>query len=345
MGQRTRISLFKSAVSFVTVPGASRPFPRFLTYAFAMRCVLGFDGGGTKTDCVLMDEHGLVRARSQSGPSNPSRIGFGAAFGAVRDSAQQALHLAGAGNRDVAAICAGLAGTGQSADAKKMRALLVSEYPGIPLQICTDLDLALSAVQKGPAMVLIAGTGSAAIGRNAAEQIARVGGHGPMVSDEGSAYDIGRRAVMTALKEYDRTGADSTLGLRILMEMGSRKWPEIRKRIQSAPDEVFPRLFSVTAALADSGDSSAQGILRSAAYALAALATSLAERLQIAEEPFLLVKSGGMVGKCKYFDAQLQERLRVTLPHAQPAALEMPPAEAGARLALESLRSAATARK
>jgi N-acetylglucosamine kinase-like BadF-type ATPase len=292
-----------------------------------------------------MDEHGLVRARSQAGPSNPSRIGFGAAFAAVRDSAQQAMNDAQLAKRDVAAICAGLAGTGQSGDAQKMRALLATEFAGIPLQICTDLDLALAAVRNGPAIVLVAGTGSAAIGRNEAGQVARVGGHGPMVSDEGSAYDIGRRAVTTALKEFDRTGVDSSLGLRILMEMGSSKWPEIRKRIQAAPDEVFPRLFSVTAAMADNGDSAAQGILRSAAYALAALATSLAERLQITEERFLLVKTGGMIGKCKYFDAQLNERLRVTLPHAQPGAMEMPPAEVGAHLALESLRAAGKARK
>jgi N-acetylglucosamine kinase-like BadF-type ATPase len=166
-----------------------------------------------------------------------------------------------------------------------------------------------------------------------------------MISDEGSAYDIGRRAVTTALKEFDRTGIDSPLGQRILREMGSAKWPELRKRIQAAPDEVFPRLFSVTAALADSGDQAAQGILRTAAYSLAALATSLAERLHVSENPFALVKTGGMIGRCKYFDAHLEERLRVTLPHGRPATLEMPPAEAAACVALDSLRTTGTAKK
>jgi N-acetylglucosamine kinase-like BadF-type ATPase len=33
-------------------------------YSYAMRCVLGFDGGGTKTDCVLMDETGALLARA-----------------------------------------------------------------------------------------------------------------------------------------------------------------------------------------------------------------------------------------------------------------------------------------
>jgi N-acetylglucosamine kinase-like BadF-type ATPase len=292
-----------------------------------------------------MDESGLVRARSQSGPSNPFRVGFGAAFASVRDSAYQALTDAQLNKRDVAALCAGLAGTGQPADAEKMRALLATEFPGTTVRICTDQELVLAAVRTGPAIVLVAGTGSFAIGRSADGEIARAGGHGPMISDEGSAYDIGRRAVTTALKEFDRTGIDSPLGQRILREMGSAKWPELRKRIQAAPDEVFPRLFSVTAALADSGDQAAQGILRTAAYSLAALATSLAERVHVSENPFALVKTGGMIGRCKYFDAHLEERLRVTLPHGRPATLEMPPAEAAACLALDSLRTTGTAKK
>ena len=307
-----------------------------------MRVVLGFDGGGTKTECVLMDESGAVRARSVGGPSNPSRIGFAAAFGALRDAAQQTLSEAKCEKRDVAALRAGLAGTGQPADAEKMRALLAAEFPQSVISICTDLDLALATVPSGPAIVLVAGTGSAAIGRNANGETARIGGHGPMVSDEGSAYDVGRRAVMAAMREYDRSGADTELGKRILREIGSPQWAELRRRIQAAPDEVFPRLFSVVAALADSGDQSAQGILRAAAYKLASLATTLADRLRISDGPFPLAKTGGMHGRSKYFDAQLHERLRVTLPSAQPSTLDASLAEAAARLALQSLRPAPT---
>src|SRR5579862_7990621 len=109
-----------------------------LTYSCFMRLALGFDGGGTKTDCVLMDESGLVRARSQAGPSNPFRVGFGAAFASVRDSAHQALNEAHLNTRDVAALCAGLAGTGQPADSEKMRTLLTTEFPGTNVRICTD---------------------------------------------------------------------------------------------------------------------------------------------------------------------------------------------------------------
>jgi N-acetylglucosamine kinase-like BadF-type ATPase len=310
-----------------------------------MSVVLGFDGGGTKTDCVVMHSSGQILAKAQAGPSNPLRAGFGAALAAVRDAAMLALAEAKQGTPAVTAIYAGLAGVGQPADAEKMKALLSAEFSGATIRIRTDLELTLATAPSGPAIVLVAGTGSAAIGRGSGGEIARIGGHGPMVSDEGSAYDVGRRAVMNALKEFDRTGKDSPLGERILREMGSTKWPELRKRAQAAPDEVFPRLFSVTAALADSGDKTAQDILRVAAYSLAALAASLAERLHLADESFYLVKSGGMIGRCKYFDAQLHERLRVTLPNAQNTEIRVTPAEVAAKLALELANPAGASQK
>jgi len=221
-----------------------------------------------------------------------------------------------------------------------MRALLAAEFPQAAVRICTDLELALAAAPPGPAMVLVAGTGSAAIGRNASGEVARIGGHGPMISDEGSAYDIGRRAAMAAQREYDRTGKDSDLGKRILRELGTPQWPELRKRIQAAPDEVFPRLFSVVAVFADAGDQTSQEILRTAAYKLAGIAATLAERLHLAENTFPLIKTGGMIGRSKHFDAHLHERLRVTLPQAVAGEPATAPAEAAVRMALELLRTA-----
>jgi N-acetylglucosamine kinase-like BadF-type ATPase len=304
-----------------------------------MRCALGFDGGGTKTDCVLAFEASDIRVYAQAGPSNPFRMGFGAALASLREAAQSALTNAKLTTTDVAAVCAGLAGVGQPADAEKMRALLAAEFPQAAIRICTDLDLLLAATPPGPAIILVAGTGSAAIGRSASGEVVRVGGHGPMISDEGSAYDIGRRSVIIAQREYDRAGKNSALGERILREMGSIQWPELRKRIQSAPDEVFPRLFSVVAALGDNHDEASQGILRAAAFKLASIAVTVVERLHLSDTRFPLIKTGGMIGRSKYLDAQLHERLRVTLPNGEAKALDVTPAEAAARLAREVLRT------
>jgi N-acetylglucosamine kinase-like BadF-type ATPase len=316
----------------------------FLAYAFWMRFVLGFDGGGTKTDCVLMEESGKILARTQGGPSNPLRVGFGAALASIREAARQALDAAKLPWSPAAdGICAGLAGAGPPESADKIRALFAAEFPESKIRICTDLDLALAAAGEGSVIVLLAGTGSFAVGRNAAGETARAGGYGSQIGDEGSAYDIGRRAVLTAMHENDRTGGNSVFGQRLLRELGCAGWPEVKMRAQAASDEVFPRLFSVVASLADSYESSvgaaakasAEGILRAAGFHLAMLAEDLAERLRMRETPMYLAKMGGMMGRSKYFEEQLDQRLRASFPNAEIGQLKIAPAEAAARMALE----------
>jgi N-acetylglucosamine kinase-like BadF-type ATPase len=317
-----------------------------------MRFALGFGGGGTKTDCVVMDESGAVLARSQAGPSNPLRVGFGAAITAIREAARQAVAQAALPvGSSAAALCAGLAGAGPSESARKIRALLAAEFPQSMILICTDLDLALEAAGPGPAIVLIAGTGSAATGRNAAKESGRAGGYGSQIGDEGSAYDIGRRAVLTAMHENDRTGADALLGQRLLRELGCADWSEVKARAQVGSDEVFPRLFSVVATVADwletssetssetAARNSARAILRAAAFDLGSLAANLAERLHLRGTHFIIAKTGGMIGRSKYLENQLDECLRSAFPLAEIEVLRVSPAEAAARLALPLLSS------
>ena len=65
-------------------PGTAQN-PAVLLYAFLMRYVLGFDGGGTKTECVLMDETGAILAHSRSGASNVVNVGPEAAAAALAE--------------------------------------------------------------------------------------------------------------------------------------------------------------------------------------------------------------------------------------------------------------------
>src|SRR5713101_7540423 len=200
-----------------------------LAYAFPMRYVLGFDGGGTKTECVLTDPAGKILARCVSGPSNPSRVGVESATLEIEKAADLCLQEARIARNAVAAIGAGLAGTGNPEMKERMRASLEAAFPGAAVSISTDLEIALAAAGEGPVIVLVAGTGSAAIGRNAQGQIWRTGGQGPRLGDDGSAFDIGSRAVARAIGEQQRLGRNSTLGSKILEQLGYASWQELRE--------------------------------------------------------------------------------------------------------------------
>jgi N-acetylglucosamine kinase-like BadF-type ATPase len=306
-----------------------------------MHYVLGFDGGGTKTECVLLDSQSQLRATTRSGPSNPFRIGHEAATAALTQAAQSAAREAGIELREIKALCAGLAGVGSPQSHEEMQRQIANAFPNTKIRLITDLELSLEAIKESAAIVLVAGTGSSALGRDAQGRTARAGGHGPLLSDQGSAFDVGRLAVAAAVRERDRTGADSTIGTEILRHLKFSSWTELRDRARSAADEVFPRVFPVVAQAAESGDSHAQSLLRTAAQEIALLVDALVDRLKLRDSAIYIAKTGGMISNSKFFDAQLDAQLQKIAPHATIGLLPIPPAEAAARLALELISSSA----
>src|SRR2546427_94280 len=157
---------------------------------------LGFDGGGTKTECVLVNAGGEVTSRSLSGPSNPLRIGFDRAYAALANAAAATLAAARLKPSDISAVCAGLSGAGRPGVAERMEAFFRESFPNSFVRVTTDLETTLEAVAgAGAGVVLIAGTGSAACGRSAAGETARVGGDGPGIGGESSAFQKRRGGV------------------------------------------------------------------------------------------------------------------------------------------------------
>ena len=318
---------------FATVARRNDSGLTFFTYALGMDFVLGFDGGGTKTECVLVDAAGQIIGRSFSGPSNPYRVGVESASREIEKAADLCLREAGVGRNAVAAIGAGLAGTGDPKLKEGMRASLERVFPGAAVNIFTDLETALAAAGEGPVIVLVAGTGSAAIGRNAQGQTWRTGGQGPRLGDDGSAFDIGSRAVARAMKERERQGTESMLGMKILEQLGYASWKELQERAYQQPDGVFPLVFPVVAALADAGDAVAREILLQAAGELSSLVNAVAEHSGQGRQKTMIVKMGGMVGRSAFFDGQLDAALKRILPEAEISQLRISPAEAAARAA------------
>ena len=300
-----------------------------------MRYILGFDGGGTKTECVLMNSADQVLARTYAGASNPSRIGVESAARAVEQSAQLALGALGLPRSVITAVGAGLAGTAKPDMKERMRGALQKCFPGAAVTILTDFEAALAAAGEGPAIVLIVGTGSAAFGRNVEGETTRAGGYGPSSSDHGSAYDIGKRAIAAAIQER-RSGSDSVLGRQILLRLCCTEWPVVQHRAQTMPDEIFPPIFPVIAAAADSGDATAQEILVHAAQEVSSLVADVADRLHLREKEFLVAKIGGTIGRSRFFDAQIDAVLKQAVPSAKICKLRISPAEAAALATKES---------
>jgi N-acetylglucosamine kinase-like BadF-type ATPase len=201
-----------------------------------MKCFLGFDGGGTKTECVVLNDAGAVVARGRGPASNPTRIGVPAALAALQQTYEAVLSSSPT-SLEVAALCAGLAGTARAEFREPIVQFLNQQFPTALVDVRSDLEVSLDAMPQGPAIVLVVGTGSAAIGRNDAGTVQREGGFGPATSDEGSAYDIGHAAIATARNE-NSSDAAAELSRQILRHLGCSNWSEVDARAAGNADAV-----------------------------------------------------------------------------------------------------------
>jgi glucosamine kinase len=170
---------------------------------------LGIDGGGTKTLCAVGDESKLL-ATAAAGPSNVLRVGESQARESLHQSVHQACAAAGITPAQVTNTCIGAAGAARPEVAETVRRILAEILPSTTLpstiNVVGDMQIALEAAfGAGPGVLVIAGTGSIAYGRDLKGNTARAGGWGFAISDEGSAHWIGRAAAAALVRDMDRT--------------------------------------------------------------------------------------------------------------------------------------------
>src|SRR5579862_6507465 len=110
-----------------------------------MAYALGFDGGGTKTDCVLLDAKGAVIGQGRGGPANPLRSGFDGAFSSLREAANGAIAAGKIRPADITGICVGLAGAGRRSVVSRVLGFLAEEFPLALTHVVPDYEVALEA--------------------------------------------------------------------------------------------------------------------------------------------------------------------------------------------------------
>ena len=248
-----------------------------------MAYYLGIDGGGTKTRCVLADES-MVLATAMSGGSNIVRLGETQAREALHTAVRQVCATANISPAEIRAICIGAAGAARREIAAKIHSILAELIPKaspISIEVVGDTEIALEAAfGAGPGVIAIAGTGSIAYGRDANGHIARAGGWGFAVSDEGSGHWIGRRAISAILSAHDQ-GLETALTAMVLQAWKLNTLDELVQQANSTPPPDFPRLFPIVLRAADEGDSTARDLLNDAGANLACLAAIVIRRLAL----------------------------------------------------------------
>ena len=201
--------------------------------------------------------------------------------------ADQLRDIIAAANPTAAGI--GLPGVHAAGQARRPGRAL-ARRAGCPVHVTGDADAARHGAFLGaPGIVVIAGTGSVALGWDG-ERFAYAGGHGFLLGDEGSAYWIGREAVRAALRFEEQIG-----GSELMYQTVTRATaPDLEVLVSDVNAHPADRgrlamLAPAVSALAGH-DPEAQRIVRCAAEHLAALAESIRRRLR----PLPVAGAGGV---------------------------------------------------
>jgi N-acetylglucosamine kinase-like BadF-type ATPase len=293
----------------------------------------GVDGGQSSTTAVVINGAGEPLGRGVAGPCDhvDEPADSRRCAGACETAVARALSAGGlSASSGLEAVVIGLSGYD-------------GVFHGVPprfgaaaVRFVHDAPIALAgAIERRPAVVVIAGTGSVAYAEDALGSSVRVGGYGYLFGDEGSSFWLARAALSSAMEQADR-GAQSRLGEAALAYFDRGDLRELARAFYLR-DIERPQLATFAQVVLDAarlGDDEANALVDRGADALAALAANAIDRLGLTGTAVPVALSGGLFANPELFRRTV-EGLAIRAAAARVVRPLHDPATGAARMALE----------
>jgi len=300
---------------------------------------IGIDGGGSKTAAIVVDSQGTRHGSGVAGGSNHLRIGIVEATRNVERAVNIALVEAGIPIRDVRHAYCGIAGADHPTHRAEVVNALSVFFPNGNFTVDSDARIALTAaIGFGSGIVVIAGTGSVAFGRNDAAVEARAGGWGPTLGDEGSGYWIARKGLSAIVRAYDGRGP-ATKMTDLLCDDFEMCRPEDLPRFvyaSSTHADDIARYGRLVVEAAGLNDPVALAILDTAGRELGSCVLAVARRLRLTDSDFPVGYVGGAFHAKELLLDPMRAEIARLAPHARVVTPERSPAEGAALMAMRA---------
>ena len=300
-------------------------------------CVVGVDGGGSKTLARVAALDGSTLGEGAAGGSNWESVGVDGAVAAVRVAVEEALRRAGRSRVDVGASVFGLAGVDWPSDAATLHDALAGLDLGGERSVDNDVMAALRAgCRAGWGVASNVGTGAVTAGRNrsgAAFRTMAVGWGEPS-----GASGMARDALHAVAAAHHRTGPPTSLTQRILDAVRVRAVDDLFERLSRHRLRSSASWAPLIGDAAGEGDGVARSILVAAGERHGAMVVGVADRLAMREDAFDVALSGSVHGARDPF---FTPSFAATVAHGCPAAAlviaEVPPVQGAVLLAVDLL--------
>lgn len=273
---------------------------------------LGIDGGGTKTKYLLVDENLQKVCEREGSTIHIHQVGVEGIKNELRENISKVCEEANISIKDISYAFAGVPGYGESLDDMVKIDEVIKEVMEVPYSIDND---AVNGWAGGtackPGINIVAGTGSIAYGRNAEGKLARCGGFGPGIGDDGSAYWIALRTINEYTKQKDGRSEKT-----VLVDILEKEYNITYK--YEIVDIAFNRLkfnrtelakFSTICFLAaEEGCQACKNIFKDAAKAIFEHIIAISKELNFKDE-FVVSYTGGVFKSGKHVLEPLKEMI------------------------------------
>lgn len=307
-----------------------------------MKYIIGMDGGGTKTKCVVADFDLNLKFECTGGPSNFLMQGTEKVSETLLKLIDECRENLKAEYSDFAAVLIGTTGAGRRTDAEKLENDFVDHISkkGVKLNLFrveSDARIALEGAFAGkPGSILIAGTGSIMFGKDREGNIQRVGGFGRFIGDEGSGFVIGKKGLIAASKEYDGRGLKTQITKMIADEFGISDTSALITEIYKNNFDIASVAPLVIKA-AEHEDELCLNILDEETEELILHIRAMKKHLK--EENMRLSLIGGTITTDNFYAKIFKDKIKRHLPNVILQQPEYPPAMGAVLMAKEHLNS------
>jgi N-acetylglucosamine kinase-like BadF-type ATPase len=274
------------------------------------------DGGKTKTEAVIIDADGSEIAKSR-GPGLEI-IGSVHGYERVVESLKATFDQLPITGR-FAGVAFGLNGAQAPSPSSELAAKAISSLvKADQFTIASDVVMNyLGALGNQPGVVVAAGTGAVVMAISRQGVPSRIDGDGPLISDRGSGFDIGRQGLRIAAMVDDGLPGSTALHRAMINRFGTLE--NTANSVYGAlnPVEVVASFCRAVVEAANEGDEISIRILRDAAKDLALNVLAAAKRSQLVGAPFSYSTAGGIFNSGPLLERPFHDWISEYLPEAQ----------------------------
>lgn len=301
--------------------------------------MIGIDGGATKTIAIFGSADGRVLGRGRGGSSNYHNVGTSKAIESIKQAANEAKLNAGVGAKRAEIAVVALAAIDSPGDERAATRFALRTKIARRIFVVHDSIAYLQSAFHGRSGIMVeSGTGCVAAGINSTGSYVRVGGWGALVDDQGSGYDIGRKALNAAFRAVDGRGPKTSLVSAIRKKFRLKNLEDLIYIIYSkgfTVDQIAS--FAYLVSKESLHDDVSRRILQDAGTTLGELACVAARRLGINRNHFNIATIGGVFNSGKYLTTAFTQRIKQEYPQAEIVGSEIEPALGAFSIAIQKI--------